>query len=170
MTVVVNVGRRVPRNWFKRKIRKLKGFMSFQENIWIMIKQALQMAKKKANKSGKLKFVITYDEEIENLNYKIEWVKCMIQGTKEQEEEEYNEAMQLYKPLGKILKKDVPINKEMKKRFKSNVLSKAKVDEAYKKGYGAVSNKNVANKILEMGIITHIEWIKDFDSRDEVYI
>jgi len=44
MTVLVHIGRRVPRNWFKRAGRTAAGFISFQENIWIIIKQAMNLA------------------------------------------------------------------------------------------------------------------------------
>jgi len=56
----------------------------------------------------------------------------------------------------------------MKKHFKTRVLSQMKIDDAYKKGYGAMEDNNIANKLLEMGILTHIEWIKDFDTRDTI--
>jgi len=58
MTVVVHVGRRIPKKWFKRLANKAKGFMSFQENIWIMIKQAFQTAKKKSNSTENLNIVM----------------------------------------------------------------------------------------------------------------
>jgi len=166
MTVIVNVGRRVPRSWFRRQTTKAKGLISFQENLWIIIGQSLGMAKKKANASGKIKFVMKKETEIEDLNYQIEWIKIIIQGTNKQEEEEYKEALQMYQPLNKIFKKEIPKDDRMKKHFKTKVLSTIKVEDAYKKGYGAINDNNLSNKLLEMGILTHIEWIKDFDSRD----
>lgn len=169
MTVLVHIGRRIPRNWFKRVGRTAAGFISFQENIWIIIKQSMNLAKRKANESGKINFNMTYDDEIEDLNYKIQWMKIIIQGTEEQEKEEYEDSMKLYSPLNKIFKKEMPKNESMSKHFKTKILSSAKVEEAYKQGYGATSDSNVANKLLEMGILTHIEWIKDYDTR-EVFI
>jgi len=166
MTVIVNIGRRVPRSWFRRHAGKVKGFLSFQENLWIIIKQSLGMAKKKANASGKLKFILTTDKESEDINYEIEWIKIIIQGDREQEAEEYDEAMKMYGPLNKVFKKSIPNDGKMKKHFKTKVLSAAKIDEAYKKGYGAIGDDNLTNKLLEMGILTHIEQIDDFDSRD----
>ena len=169
MTVLVSVARRVPRAWFRRQAQRVKGLVSFQENIWIIIKQSLSMAKRKATASGTLKFVMTHDTEIEDMNYQLEWLKIIIQGNKEQEKEEYEEAMQMYSPLNKIFKKEMPKDPNMLKQIKSKVLSSAKVDEAYKKGYGAVNDNNLSNKLLEMGIITHIEWIKDFESRNDAF-
>lgn len=170
MTVLLNVGRRIPRSWFRQAAHKAKGFMSFQENIWLIVKQSMNMAKRKANASGKLKFNIVYDKEIEDLNYEIEWMKIIIQGTKEQEKEEFEEAMMMYQPLGNILKKEIPKNDNMKKHLKSRVLSPIKVEEAYNKGFGSMSDNNISNKLLEMGIITHIEWIEDFGTREPIFI
>jgi len=169
MTVVVHIGRRVPRSWFKRQANRVKGLMTFQENIWQMIKQSMTLGKKKCNASGKGTWVQTKDTEIEDLNYEIEWLKIMIRGDEKFEKEEFEDAKQLYKPFGKMFKKEMPVDDRMKKHFKSKILSSSKIEEAYKEGYGAVSDKNIANKLLEMGILTHVEWIKDFDSREEVH-
>jgi len=166
MTVIVNIGRRVPKSWFRRGFNKVGGLITFQENIWIIIKQSMRMAKKKANASGKIKFVMSYETESEDLNYSIEWLKIVIQGTESQEEEEYNDSMKMYSSLGAVFKKDMPKDKRFSQHFKTKVLSSAKVTEAYSKGFGEMENNNIANKLLEMGILTHIEWIKDFDSRD----
>lgn len=124
------------------------------------------MAKRKANASGKIKFVITYPKEDEDLNYQIEWMKIIIQGTEEQELEEYEESLQLYQPFGKVLKKDIPKDDRLKKYINSKILNPMEVSEAYEKGYGSLSENNIANKLLEMGIITHIKLIKDYDERD----
>ena len=166
MTVVMHVGRRVPRSWFRAGIQKVKGILSFQEHIWSIIKQSLNLAKKKANSSSTgIKYVITNDVENEDLNYEIQWIKVIIQGNKEQEKEEYEEAMALYKPFNKIFKKDMPADDRMKQHFKTKILSTDKVKDAYDKGYGAVGDNNMSNKLLEMGILTHIELIEDYDSR-----
>jgi len=168
MTLKIMIGRRVPKSWFRRTAKKLGGLISFQENIWLMINQSLTLAKKKANADGRLTFVMTKDRENEDLNYYIEWLKIIIQGTEEQEKEEYEETLQLYGPLGKVLKKkEMPKDSRFSKHFKTKILTTTQVQEAYKKGYGAIQDNNMANKLLEMGILTHVEWIKDFDSRDD---
>ena len=132
-----------------------------------MIRQSMNLAKRKANSSNTgIKFVITNDIETEDLHYQIQWLVIMIQGTAEQELEEYNEAQGLYKPFNKIIKKDIPADENLKKYFKTKMLSQEQVEKAYKEGYGSVSDNNIANKLLEMGILTHIELIKDYDSRD----
>lgn len=141
--------------------------MSFQEHLYTIIKQSFNLAKRKANASNTgIKFVITTDVEIEDLNYELNWLKIVVQGTKEQEEEEYKEAMAMYQPFGKIMKKEMPIDDGLKKFFKTKILSPTQVEEAYKKGFGSVSDNNIANKLLEMGILTHIQLIQDYDTRD----
>jgi hypothetical protein len=65
----------------------------------------------------------------------------------------------------KLFKKDMAVDDRMKSFFKSKILSPAKVEEAYKEGYGAIGDNNLASKLLEMGILTHIELIEDYDSR-----
>jgi len=156
----------VPRRWFKRQASKAMGLITFQQNIWSMINQSLSLAKRKANASGKIDFVMSKEREIEDLNYELEWLVIIIRGTKEQEQEEYDEAMRMYESVGKIFKKQMPKDKSMMKHFKTKMLSTIKVEEAYKKGYGSIGDNNIANKLLEMGILTHIEWIEDFKTRD----
>jgi len=165
MTVLVHIGRRVPRSWFRRTASKAKGLITFQENIWLIIKQSLRMAKKKATAADTLSFVLTSDTESEDLHYQIEWMKVVIQGTEEQEKEEYDESMKMYSTLGNVLKKEMPKDERFSSHIKTKILSSKQVDEAYKEGYGALTDNNLANKLLEMGIITHIEWIKDFETR-----
>jgi hypothetical protein len=131
-----------------------------------MIEQSMHLAKKKANAAGTLKFVLTKEKETEDLHYYLEWIKIIIQGTKEQELEEYTEAMQMYQPFNRIFKKEMPKNDNMSKYFKSKVLSGMKVKEAYDKGFGSVKDNNISNKLLEMGIITHIELVEDYSSRE----
>jgi len=130
-----------------------------------MIKQSLNLAKRKANASGKIKFVLMQDRENEDLNYMIQWIKIFIQGTKEQEQEEYNDTMKLYNPLNKVFKKDMPKDENMTRHFKSKVLNLKKIDDAYRKGYGSIGEDNISNKMLEMGILTHVELIEDYDNR-----
>lgn len=169
MTLYINVGRRVPRSWMRRQGSRVAGLVSFQEHIWQIIKQSLNMAKKKANASGTIDFVLTKDKEIEDMNYEIEWIKIIIRGTEAQEKEEYEEAMGMYEPFGKIMKKDMPKDEKMTKHFKTKILNNDKVQEAYQQGYGSVDKNNISNKLLEMGILTHIEWTKDFDEREIEY-
>jgi len=130
------------------------------------------MAKKKANASGKISFVMTYDKESEDINYDIQWIKITIRGSKKMEKEEYEDSLKLYDPLGKIFKKQMPkaaSDGRLGKQFKTKILNSSKVAEAYEKGYGSVTNKNIANKLLEMGVLTHVEWIDDFKSRTDEY-
>ena len=170
MTVVIHIGRRVPRSWYRRTASKVKGLMTFQENIWQIIKQSLTKAKRKAKEDGRLSFVMTNEDELEDMHYMLQWIKIVIQGSPEMEEEEYNDSMKMYDSLGKVFKQDFQVDEKMAKHFNSKkILSIGKVQEAYKQGYGSMETNNIANKLLEMGILTHIEWNKDFESRDDVY-
>ncbi len=166
MSLIVKIGRRVPKNWFKRTAGKLGGLITFQENLYIMISQSMQLGKKKCNNSGKGEWVSMKQTESEDLHYDIEWQIHIIRGDEKFEQEEFNDAMKLYDPLGKIIKKDFPIDGGLGKVFKTKVLTPEKLKEAYSEGYGAMTDKNISNKLLEMGILTHVEWIKDFDTRD----
>ena len=57
--------------------------------------------------------------------------------------------------------KDVVMSvKNLSKVFKTKILNADKMKQAYEKGYGASKNKNISKILLEMGIITHIEWDK----------
>lgn len=167
MTVIVMVGRRVPKSWYRAGVQKIKGIFSFQEHIWSIISQSFNLAKRKANASNSgINFVVHRPHrEDEDLNYQLEWIKVIIQGTREQEEEEYNEAMSMYLQFNKILKKESFKGEEMTKYFGTAMLSPTQLNEAYEKGYGAVGDNNIANKLLELGILTHIEWVDDCDTR-----
>ena len=167
MTVIFHVGRRVPKSWYRRTASRVKGLVTFQENIWQIICQSLPKAKKKADAYGGVNFSLKKETESEDLHYQLEWRKIEIKGTPEIEEEEYNDILNMYGKLSKHMKKDFPVDDNMAKHFKSTILNPKKVEEAYRKGYGSMENNNLANKLLEMGILTHVEWIKDFETRQE---
>jgi len=170
MTVIIKVGRRVPKSWFKRTAVKAKGLISFQENIWIIISQSFKTARSKANSTNSdLKINIIKDIENEDLHYQLEWMKVIIQGNEKEEKEEFEEANMLYKNIEKHMKKELPKDGTMSKHFKTKILSNEQIQDAYKKGYGVAQNTNMSNKLLEMGILTHIEWKKDFNERIEEF-
>lgn len=169
MTVIVKIGRRVPKSWYRRLGSKVKGLMTFQENMWQMIIKSLDTAKKKAQADGRMKFIIQKEKESEDLNYELEWKVVTIQGTPAMEEDEYNDTLKMYDRLSKNFKKDIDKDDKLASYFKTKVLSPMQLNEAYKQGYGTMENNNIANKLLEMGIVTHVEWNKDFDTREEVY-
>ena len=168
MTVIVHIGRRVPRKWFRRQTQRIGDLISFQENIWHMIGQSMRLGKKKCNASGKGVWLMSTDHEVEDLNYEIEWMKIAIRGSEEFEKEEYEEALKMYKPFSTVFKKEFPKSDVgLSNHLKTKILSSAKVEEAYEKGYGSMSVNNISNKLLEMGIMTHIEWLRDFESRED---
>lgn len=168
MTLLVRVGRRMPKNWLRRTMTRLGGLIAFQENIWLMIIQSFSLARKKCNASGKGEWAIIKEKESESLHYDIVWFINIIKGTREFEEEEYKDTFKLYDTLGNIMKKELPIDENLKKMFKSKILSPEKVMEAYKAGYGSSSESNISNKLLEMGILTHIELIDDYNTRNDI--
>ena len=171
MTLQVFIGRRVPRGWVRRQTNRISTALAGQEHIWQMIKMSMSKAKKRANASGKITWVMTYDKEMEDLHYQLEWMRIIIKGDRPAEEDEYQDALKLYDPLGQILKKEFKVTDEAKKtlgkQFKTKMLESKKVQQAYKKGAGAASDSNISNKLLELGIMTHIEWIQDFKIRKE---
>ena len=169
MTVIVMIGRRVPKSWFRRGAARVKGLMTFQENIWQMVVQSLNMAKKKAVADGRMTFILTKDMEPEDMNYNLEWVKIVIQGTPEMETDEYNDSMKLYDKLGKSFKKDFDVDGRLSKHFKSKIVNPTQIEDAYKKGYGCMEKNNISSKMLEMGILTLVKKIEDYDSRDETF-
>lgn len=167
MTVLIHIGRRVPRSWFRRKANTIKGLLTFQENIWQIINQSIGTAKRKA-KNSSLTFVTKKEYEKEDLNYQIEWLKIIIQGTPEQEEEELQEARQLEGALEKHFKKDFEPDSNLKKVFKSKLLTPLKLKEMYEKGFSAAKDKSIKDKLLEMGILIHMEKINDYENREFV--
>lgn len=172
MTVKVNIGRRVPNSWFRRTAVKVKGLMTFQENIWQIIKTSLKKAKRKADADDRILFHMSYDDENEDLHYKIEWIKIIIKGPYEMELEEYEETMKLYDGLKSLFKKDLPKDDNLSKMFKTKMpgMTEEKVRDAYRKGYGSVGESNISNKLLEMGIMTHVEFVNDHDLRKDAIV
>lgn len=165
MTLIIKFGRRMPRNWYKRTAQKVGGLIGFQENLWIMIRTAVGTAKRQANESGKIKFITTRKIENEDLHYQLEWLEIIIQGGKEAEQDELKDMQNFYAPFGKSFKKEMPTDNNLSKHFKTKMLGLESLEEAYKKGMGSVDNNNIANKMLEMGILLHYELIEDYDTR-----
>ena len=158
MTVIVKIGRRVPRNWFKRTAVKARGLMTFQENIWLIIDRSLTMAKRKATAStSNINFTKQTYREPESMNYDLEWIEVNIVGNPDEEQEEYDEAMGMYKSLGKLFKNELPKDNELTKPFKTTRITENQLNKAYKAGYTNTENKSIAQKLLDLGIITVVE-------------
>lgn len=168
MTVIFRVGRRVQISWAKRTLDKATGLLSFQENIWQMIRMGLTQAKKRVISQSIMAVAITNEEETEDMFYKIEWIVVKIQGTESQEIEEEEEFKGFHKAFKNVFKNEMPKDEtggSLKKMFKSKIVSMQAVEEAYKKGYEDLSENNMANKLLEMGIMTNLERIEDYKER-----
>ena len=162
MVVVIKIGRRLPRNWFKRTATKIKGLMTFQENIWIIIDRSLVIAKKTcAQTPNGGVFVKRNYREVEDINWDLEWIECEYRGNPDQEKEEYEEAMGMYKSIGQLFKAEMPKDETMTKAFKTVRLTGDQLDKAYKAGYVNSNTTNIATRLLELGIITYIELIEE---------
>ena len=167
MTLIIMYGRRTPRNWLRRTAFKAGGLLTLQENAWVMINQSINLAKKKTAhvNDGRIYNVTHPPSEVEDISYQIEWLKIIIQATKEIEEEEYNEAMKSYEALNKVIKGEVPKDDRMGQMFKTKLLGLADVEEAFKKGRESLGKDSIANKLNELGIMLSIKKIKDFENR-----
>ena len=171
MVVIIKIGRRIPRSFFKSAIYRTAGFLTFQENIWLIIGRALQMSKNMCDKKPEeeVQMTIQNKEEPDGLHYKFQWKIVTISSLfPEKEKEEYDVFMTLYEKVGAIknvLNKKIDANPEFSQVLKgSKVLNEKQWEEAKKAGYGAMNSKDIAAKLLEMGIITHAEWKPDRDS------
>lgn len=171
MVVTIKVGRRIPRTFFKGAAYRAAGFLTFQENIWIIIGRALQMSKNMcdARPEEQVRMTIQNKEENDGLHYKFQWKIVTISSMfSEKEKEEYDIFMTLYEKIGaikRLLDKKVDTNPEFSKTLKhSKILTEEQFNDAKKAGYGALKNKDIASKLLEMGIITHAEWKPDRDA------
>lgn len=172
MVVTIKIGRRIPRSFFKSAAYKAAGFLTFQENIWLIISRALQMSKNMCDNhpEEQVQMTIQNKEENDGLHYKFQWKIVTISSIfPEKEKEEYDVFMTLYERISAIknlLNKKVDANPEFSRTLKnSKVMTEGQWEEAKKAGYGALRNKDIASKLLEMGIITHAEWRPDKDSR-----
>lgn len=174
VTLIIHIGRRVPKNWARRQVTKLAGLIGFQENLWIMIKQTFRQQKKRANEESKnmhsrmhgCKFILENIDESEDLTFKLEWLKITFQGTEAQEKEEYEEVMKIYDKLSNILKKEYPKDEALSRNFKTKVLTLEQIKKAYTEGHGASEGNNISKILNEMGILTNIEMIKDYGKRE----
>jgi len=169
MTVTFLFGRRVPKRWAARQLSRVRGLMTFQENIWLMINQAMTGFKRKCNNSDLMTCVKTKYVESESLNYNIEWLKIIVKSSPELEREEYDEFKTIYKGLDQACKDmDVPDNSKLKGMFNSKMFSKEKMEDMYNKGREAVGENNISNKLLEMGILVDSELVDDYATRDDL--
>jgi hypothetical protein len=170
MVVIIKIGRRVPRSFFKGVAYKAGGFLTFQENIWLIINRALQMSKNMCDSKPEEQVQITIQgkEEDDGLHYKFQWKIMTISSIfPEKEKEEYEIFMTLYERMGAIkalMNKKIDTNPEFSKSLvNSKVMTEKQWEAAKEAGYGAMNNKDIASKLLEMGIITYAEWKPDKD-------
>lgn len=174
MTLYVKIGRRMVRRGFVRYSQRINNLLNGQEQIWRMIHMAMSTAKRRANSApepDRVDFVKTEKLDHESLQFDIEWILITIKGRPEQELEEYDESMKMYDALSSRMRKikiENPHADALQQQFKTKRLSVDEVNEAYAAGYGAMRDKSIASKLLELGILTHVKLVKDYDTRDKV--
>lgn len=174
MVVTIKIGRRLPRSFLRSIGYKTGGLLTFQENIWVIISRALQMSKNDCDKhpEEQVQMTIQNKEEDDGLHYKFQWKIVTISSIfPEKEKEEYDVFMTLYEKMNVIkslLNKRIDDkNEDLSRAVKgSRVLNEKQWNEAKEAGFGSMKNKDIASKLLEMGIITHAEWKPDKDSAD----
>lgn len=169
MTLLIKIGRKIPKGWMQRQLATVRSLMTFQENLWWMIRRSMSLARRKAQESDTgVMFYITDEEEnlADDPRFKLQWIIVTVQGTKEQELAEHADALKMYEPFGRVMKgsDEFSIASDFSERVAaSKFLTGKQLDEVYEHGYKHVSDSNMANKLLEMGIITHIELLDDYD-------
>jgi hypothetical protein len=168
MTVKFTIGRRVPRNFFRRGFQKMSNILTFQEHIWYIINNSLKLAKRKAKKAkSDMVFLIEKYEENEDINYIIQWTKLTIKGKEEEEKGEYEDILKFYDPLDTVFDKNMDFKQskgKLSSMFKSKLVNMSELEKMYKQGLEESSSNNMFNKLLEVGIMSNVEWIKDFDN------
>jgi len=165
MVVIFKIGRRVPRNFFRRNIDKLNNILTFQEHLWSIISSSISLAKKRAREAkSDINFEIVKENEVEDLNYQIQWLTVTINGTKEQEEDEYGDLLKFYAPLKSVFDKNKFMvddkTKNLKNMFKSKLVNVVELEKMYKAGLDNIDKNNMQNKLLEVGIMSNIEYLK----------
>lgn len=174
MTLVVRVGRRVPKSFMNKSLQKIKQYMNFQEELWLILKRSFNISRKKFQ-NGKMSpegrmdtYDIKEEREDEDNEHEIQWLVMTIQGDQQCEKAEHDEAMSMYKDVKSILRRKPKIMKKevgMQGWFKSKLVSSEKIEQAYEKGYGAKGDNSIQEILLEMNILTHIELIDDYVER-----
>ena len=174
MTVTFTVGRRVPKNFFRQAVSRAAKFLTFQENMWILIGQAFKMSKKDCQKEcPNVKMTITpKDEPDKDPKWKWEWKIIEITSPIVEDEELYRDKLATFyentgairKALEKIeaAKADYSALREDKNiPEKSKVMSAEQFRKARDAGFGAMKDMSISKKLLEAQIITNLEWDHD---------
>ena len=172
MTVLIKVGRRVPRakgnNWFSKRLNKARNLDMIQSHIWKTVGYGLGLATAKMGQYQKknpdtFQFTKTKYKEKETLNYDIEWIEIVITSTPELEEEEYNASLKLFSNLENlpVLKKykegdNVEIDEELAANYAHKV-KKGKVKKMLDAGYERVKGLTLSKSLNDVGILTIVE-------------
>lgn len=163
MTVTIKIGRRMPRVFARRLLERGKNWLSLQQQIWLYINLAFSGAKKAADNRPEEQVVITIENKTEfedlqwQLEFKIITVSSIIHA---KEVEEYEEVMGIYKKfnlLKQLQGKKIEGNEGVRDAFNSKVITKEQFEKSKIAGLEAIGKENVADKLLDLGIVTIIE-------------
>jgi hypothetical protein len=113
-------------------------------------------------------FTILNDSELEDISNKIIWMNITVQGDKDAEIAEHEAILKMYSTLGNMMQKEVKVNQNMKKVFKTHLLTEQQIMKAYNSGLENAGAQKVVDKLLELGIMTYIELKEDWHRVVEV--
>lgn len=167
--LTLKIGRKKMKKFLPNLAKNLEGYVNFQNYMWIMINNSIKKYKKKnkiefgCNPYGEDVFKVnTYklEEDVDNEDFKIEWLVCDIQGINyEAELKEYKELDKFEATLKSNFeknKKNFRVNKptnlfsSLQKKTKT---AKETVFDVVEKGVGQSGNKTIAQFLLELDIL-----------------
>jgi len=182
MVLQIMFGRRIHRNsdkkWFARQVGKMKQTLSIQQYLWSNIEYGLKLACIKMDKSIKKRndigdYSFNYSKikykENESLNYDIEWIKLTINGSYEEEMEEYHQTMKSFDTLqnSRIFKqntKNIELNDEELSQDYEHKIRGKKAQSLLQKGYDRVKDMTIVKTLNDVGIIVSVEPPKKADT------
>jgi len=165
MTITIKVGRRIPKRWNRMLYRKFMGFMTFQENLWLMIKMTFDGSSRqirRANKDGLTSIImnrrfVRENDERDKLNYKFEWyIYTLSSIVRKEEEDEWRDLQKLDGALKKLyFNNKVKMQKgDLSGSFVGKYMSKKEFDKYVKAG--SQDEKSIKQRLLEAGIVVSV--------------
>lgn len=174
MTVIIKIGRRIHRNddrqWFARQVNNMKNVVSIQQYMWRTIEYGIKLAVIKMDKEikkneGNAKFNFQYTKrrfkEEESLNYNIDWIEIIIEGSEEIEKEEYEQSLKFFSkleslPVFKQKTNGVEVDPEISAEYSGKLKGK-KNKKFLQEGFEKAKNITISKALNDVGIITFIE-------------
>ena len=174
MVLTIMFGRRIHRNqdknWFSKQLGKMKKTLSVQQYLWNNIEYGIKLscikmdkAIKKRNDAGDFSFSYSKDKyvEEENLHYNIEWLRLIINGSHEEEMEEYHQTMKSFDTLenNQSIKKNtkgIEIDPELSQAYRSKLRGRH-ANKLLTKGYERVKDITIVKTLNDVGILVSVE-------------